>query len=497
MGTTQASEKVSRRARRENKMASTALSDALIEAVQTVKNSHRAQVEQVLASGMQSVRNVVRMDLSVSSQPNNGNSAVLSGSSDVTTSEAMKRAEISSALQLVHICHQDYVTDKHGSGDSVEGGGSALDANTGVYLMSQLVGTANRGVKIKRRHNGARRRHIAIDHESSGAEIRPETPRQATLVAHRLDHLSDAAVATVLVKATREFRRARRKKRDQRTKIGDTLQTIKSESELNDVLCVRDASEKTNIESEVSETQQKQLHESPNPRQSSRYMRYIEEGIDTSLLAPIEVRWLENAMAKLSDEVRGAGVRTQTLVEDLLTEIDRGYQFSVKKSIVDYILRSNVERKRLRINHAVPHGLVFENEGKAFSGLSSELSVMSGDSKVSASTSMTSSKDNPVLAGASKFSSFSAAMAQSDYRTVTPVVNGMDWGWGAERPVARLNESWANYVDDGRDALEENLFVTAPQMTKCYSFGSLDPASTARVEGGIRLVRTLLETTLP
>ena len=212
-------------------------------------------------------------------------------------------------------------------------------------------------------------------------------------MAHRLDHLSDAAVATVLVKATREFRRARRKKRDQRTKIGDTLQTIKSESELNDVLCVRDASEKTNIESEVSETQQKQLHESPNPRQSSRYMRYIEGRYRHVAASSNRGALARNAMAKLSDEVRGAGVRTQTLVEDLLTEIDRGYQFSVKKSIVDYILRSNVERS-LRINHAVPMDLFLENEGKAFGSLSSELSVMSGDSKVSASTSMTSSKDN-------------------------------------------------------------------------------------------------------
>ena len=40
------------------------------------------------------------------------------------------------------------------------------------------------------------------------------------------------------------------------------------------------------------------------------------------MLAPIEVRWLENAMAKLSDDVRGEGPHTQTLVEALLGEID-------------------------------------------------------------------------------------------------------------------------------------------------------------------------------
>ena len=102
MGTTQASEKVSRRARRENKMASTALSDALIEAVQTMKNSHRAQVEQVLL--LECRRPKCRTHGLVCFLPTqqHGNSAVLSGSSDVTTSEAMKRAG-SSALIGTHL----------------------------------------------------------------------------------------------------------------------------------------------------------------------------------------------------------------------------------------------------------------------------------------------------------------------------------------------------------------------------------------------------------
>ena len=71
----------------------------------------------------------------------------------------------------------------------------------------------------------------------------------------------------------------------------------------------------------------------------------------------------------------------------------------------------------------------------------------------------------------------------------------MDWGWGAERPVARLNESWANYVDDGRDALE-NLFVTAPQMTKMLFvwFSRSCVNSTWRED---KVSATLLETALP
>ena len=38
-------------------------------------------------------------------------------------------------------------------------------------------------------------------------------------------------------------------------------------------------------------------------------------------------------------------------------------------------------------------------------------------------------------------------------------------GWGHERPVAVLSAHWLTSVDNGRDNLEENLFVTAPQMT--------------------------------
>lgn len=71
-----------------------------------------------------------------------------------------------------------------------------------------------------------------------------------------------------------------------------------------------------------------------------RYYYYIHNGIDTEHVAPLENVRLQNVMSLITEKLRKT--HQQTLV-DLSDEVREDYLLSVKKAIVDFVLRDSRE----------------------------------------------------------------------------------------------------------------------------------------------------------
>nr|XP_022323965.1 dynein heavy chain 7, axonemal-like isoform X6 [Crassostrea virginica] len=80
-----------------------------------------------------------------------------------------------------------------------------------------------------------------------------------------------------------------------------------------------------------------------------RYYYYIHNGIDTEHVAPMEDSWLENVLGLVSEDLKKGHFET---IENLSDEMREDYLLSVKKAIVDFVLKdqrekeSDVEEKR-------------------------------------------------------------------------------------------------------------------------------------------------------
>eukprot|EP01137_Pigoraptor_chileana_P014033 Opistho-2@68204 len=89
----------------------------------------------------------------------------------------------------------------------------------------------------------------------------------------------------------------------------------------------------------------------PAERDQDRYWYYVENGIDDDAVSPLDEQWIENTIARVSRVARD-GTDQSLLVEQLVAEMTADYTVSLKKSILDYVLRDAEEQARLRI--AVP-----------------------------------------------------------------------------------------------------------------------------------------------
>lgn len=69
-----------------------------------------------------------------------------------------------------------------------------------------------------------------------------------------------------------------------------------------------------------------------------RYYYYIHNGIDTEHVAPLENVRLQNVMSLINDRLRK---NYQQSVIDLSDEVKEDYLLSVKKAIVDFVLRDS------------------------------------------------------------------------------------------------------------------------------------------------------------
>lgn len=69
-----------------------------------------------------------------------------------------------------------------------------------------------------------------------------------------------------------------------------------------------------------------------------RYLYYIQRGIDTEHVAPLEDSWLDHVMELLDNKLKTSTVLSESL-EKLRDEMRDDYMLGVKKSIVDFVLK--------------------------------------------------------------------------------------------------------------------------------------------------------------
>ncbi|XP_065834129.1 dynein axonemal heavy chain 7-like [Oscarella lobularis] len=84
--------------------------------------------------------------------------------------------------------------------------------------------------------------------------------------------------------------------------------------------------------------------ESPSPAEKDilRYYYYIHNGIDTEHVAPMEDSWLDNVLANVPKHLKRGHAES---IEQLSDEMREDYILSVKKAIVDFVLKDPREKK--------------------------------------------------------------------------------------------------------------------------------------------------------
>ena len=82
-----------------------------------------------------------------------------------------------------------------------------------------------------------------------------------------------------------------------------------------------------------------------------RYYYYIHNGIDTEHVAPLEDIRIQNVMSLISDGLRK---NYQQSVMDLSDEVREDYLLSVKKAIVDFVLRDSKEQDTDKAKEKMP-----------------------------------------------------------------------------------------------------------------------------------------------
>ena len=76
-------------------------------------------------------------------------------------------------------------------------------------------------------------------------------------------------------------------------------------------------------------------------RDIMRYYYYIHHGVDTRHVAPLEQSWIDNVMSKIKKGLRDGRERS---IDFLCGEMRDDYLLSVKKAIVDFVLKDPRER---------------------------------------------------------------------------------------------------------------------------------------------------------
>nr|XP_046272657.1 dynein axonemal heavy chain 3 isoform X2 [Scatophagus argus] len=97
------------------------------------------------------------------------------------------------------------------------------------------------------------------------------------------------------------------------------------------------------------EKKMRSMQREPDERDLERYMYYITTGVPSSVLAPLPQQQMMNIMRLLPPDTEDSGKHLQILRANMEEEVRRDYYFSLKKSIVDYILMDPSERQRLSI----------------------------------------------------------------------------------------------------------------------------------------------------
>ncbi|KAK2921231.1 hypothetical protein Q8A73_000716 [Channa argus] len=89
----------------------------------------------------------------------------------------------------------------------------------------------------------------------------------------------------------------------------------------------------------------------PNEKDLETYMYYITAGVPNSVLAPQPIQQMTNIMQLVPPDTEDSSKIIQIMRANLEEEVKRDYYFSLKKSIVNYILMDPSERQRLSISN--------------------------------------------------------------------------------------------------------------------------------------------------
>lgn len=82
----------------------------------------------------------------------------------------------------------------------------------------------------------------------------------------------------------------------------------------------------------------------------ARYRQYVENEISVDVIAPIRQYWLTHIIELIPGDLHAVEKeKIEYLIDSMLNEINKDYFDSVRKSILDYILKNQGEMKRLGI----------------------------------------------------------------------------------------------------------------------------------------------------
>ena len=106
---------------------------------------------------------------------------------------------------------------------------------------------------------------------------------------------------------------------------------------------------------EIPKEERDNLNASDEPKNIEkdilRYYYYIHNGIDTEHVAPLESIRLQNVMSLIAEKLRKSH---QQSIVDLSDEVHEDYLLSVKKAIVDFVLRDSRENESDKPKEKVP-----------------------------------------------------------------------------------------------------------------------------------------------
>lgn len=85
-----------------------------------------------------------------------------------------------------------------------------------------------------------------------------------------------------------------------------------------------------------------------------RYRQYVENEISKDVIAPIRQYWLSHILELIPGDLHAVDKdRVEYLVDAMLNEINKDYHDSVRKAILDYILKDENEMRRLGIQQVL------------------------------------------------------------------------------------------------------------------------------------------------
>jgi dynein heavy chain len=94
-----------------------------------------------------------------------------------------------------------------------------------------------------------------------------------------------------------------------------------------------------------------------------RYRQYVEKEISVDVIAPIRQYWLTHIIELIPGDLHYVEKdRIEYMIDTMLNEINKDYFDSVRKSILDYILKDEQEMRRLGIQQVIDQPITWGDD---------------------------------------------------------------------------------------------------------------------------------------